>query len=105
MMQNFSDGKVPVFDNRAASLFNLAKKELRHLYDEQELEQIAWWILEQYTQINKAKLLIEPNVHVNQSSLIYFSNALPRYRNLGIIFPFTSTFSTNIAKGRTHNES
>jgi release factor glutamine methyltransferase len=75
-MQNFSDGKVPVADNKAASLLKLFNTRLRHLYESPELENIGDWLLEHFAKVNKQQLLLQPEIHVNQSNVIHFCNAV-----------------------------
>lgn len=75
-MQNFSHGKVPVNDNKASSLLELAKTELAELYTSEELDNISHWLLEHYAGINRTQLLQQPHSLVNQSEIIFFSNAI-----------------------------
>ncbi len=75
-MQNFPDGKVPVTDNKASSLLKLARTALTPLYPLSEAEPMTFWLLEHFTGIHKNKLLQEPDVHVNQSAVIHFCNAV-----------------------------
>lgn len=75
-MQNFKDGQVPVADNKAISLRNYALKALSVQYSGEELENIADWLVEHFTGINKINLMHEPHALVNQSAIIHFSNAI-----------------------------
>lgn len=75
-MQNFKDGKIPVGDNKAISLYNLATESLASLYRNEELDNISTWLLEHFTGLKKSEVLMNPDVLVNQSTIIHFSNAL-----------------------------
>lgn len=75
-MQNFLNSKIPVKDNKASSLLHLANTELKVLYEPSEIENISDWLLEHFTNITKSQLLRQPDMHVNQSCIIYFCNAL-----------------------------
>lgn len=80
-MQNFKDGQVPVADNKAISLRNYALKALSVQYSGEELENIADWLVEHFTGINKVNLMHEPHALVNQSAIIHFSNAIEQMIN------------------------
>ena len=75
-MQNFSDGKIPVPDNKASSLYGLAMARLHNLYEEEELIQITYWLLEHYAGITRPQYLQNPGELVNQSTIIHFCNAI-----------------------------
>ncbi len=75
-MQNFSHGNVPVKDNKASSLLELAKTELAELYAVEELDNIAHWLIEHYAHISRSQLHQQPHLLVNQSDIILFSNAV-----------------------------
>lgn len=79
-MQNFADGIIPVGDNKASSLFNLAKKSLADQYELTELINICYWILEHFTGLNQQEYIQHPETLVNQSSLILFSNAIDQLK-------------------------
>lgn len=79
-MQNFADGIIPVGDNKASSLFNLAKKSLADQYEPTELMNICYWILEHFTGLKQQDYIQHPESLVNQSSLIMFSNAIDQLK-------------------------
>jgi release factor glutamine methyltransferase len=79
-MQNFSDGKIPVGDNKASSLRKYAFTALQSMYDTSELVNIVNWILEHFTGMTRTQLLNEPDALVNQSTLIHFSNAIDQLK-------------------------
>jgi len=75
-MQNFSDGKIPVKDNKASTLWDLAMNTLSGIYEASELEIITQWIFEYYTGLSKNVLKLDPDKNVNQSVIIHFCNAV-----------------------------
>lgn len=79
-MQNFKNGFVPVADNKASSLFNLAQKELVRHYNESEKEIVIFWLLERFADISKSDFLTNPHILVNQSSIILFCNAVDQLK-------------------------
>jgi release factor glutamine methyltransferase len=79
-MQNFSEGKIPVGDNKVSSLRKYAFTALQSIYDSSELVNIIDWILEHFTGMTRTQLLNEPDALINQSALIHFSNAVDQLK-------------------------
>ncbi len=77
-MQNFKDGHIPVPDNKVISLRNYALKSLAAIYTGDELENIADWLIEHFAGYNKTQWINNPQVLVNQSAIIHFSNAIDK---------------------------
>lgn len=76
-MQNFKDGKIPVGDNKASSLKKYGLNALQKKYEGEELLNIVDWILEHFTGLSKSQLN-DPEMLVNQSAIIHFSNAVDK---------------------------
>lgn len=77
-MQNFSNGIIPVVDNKVSTLYNYAVGSIAEIYDRDEAEEIASWLVDHVT--NKP-YRGNQNELVNQSELIHFCNAVDRLKN------------------------
>src|SRR5687768_10289851 len=76
-MQNFTNGKIPVGDNKASSLKRYGLSALEKKYEGEELQNIVQWILEHFTGLSRGQLN-DPEVLVNQSTIIHFCNAIDK---------------------------